>query len=105
MRIINNVPFTEHERELYRVQVFYNLVNGMKALLEALRDLPPLEGSTDAIQSPNAGGTNTTSHPPGTSAAANPTTGNGNVGRSSSSSGGGHRQEVGHYPALVQASL
>jgi hypothetical protein len=91
MRIINNVPFTEHERELYRVQVFYNLVNGMKALLEALRDLPPLEGSTDAIQSPNPGGTNTTSNPPGANAAANPTTGNGNVGRSSSSSGGGLR--------------
>ncbi|KAG8829939.1 hypothetical protein FRC17_005764, partial [Serendipita sp. 399] len=49
MRILNNVPFNEYEREVYRVQVFYNLVNGMRSLMDALRDLPPLEPtSTEA---------------------------------------------------------
>ncbi|KAG8769852.1 hypothetical protein FRC16_006548, partial [Serendipita sp. 398] len=56
MRILNNVPFTEYEREVYRVQVFYNLVNGMRSLMDALRDLPPLEPSSST---PNDGnGTN-----------------------------------------------
>ena len=47
MRILNNVQFSEYERELYRVQVFYNLVGGMRALLEAMRELTP-EGQQEA---------------------------------------------------------
>ena len=46
MRILNNVPFTEYERELYRVQVFYNLVGGMRTLLEAMRELAPIEDTS-----------------------------------------------------------
>lgn len=48
MRILNNVAFSEYERELYRVQVFYNLVGGMRALLEAMRELEPVPGSSTA---------------------------------------------------------
>jgi hypothetical protein len=43
MHILNNIPFTEQERENYRIQVFYNLVEGMRSLLEAMKELPPLE--------------------------------------------------------------
>ena len=39
MRIINSVPWTPQEIETYRVQIFLNLVQGMKLLLDCLKDM------------------------------------------------------------------
>lgn len=45
MRIINSVPWTAQEIEAYRLQIFFNLVHGMRLLLDCLKDmsdgLPP----------------------------------------------------------------
>lgn len=43
MRIINGLPFSEREQETFRLHMFYNLVSGMRALLDAMRDLPPAD--------------------------------------------------------------
>lgn len=47
MRIIHDVPFSTQEFEFYRQLVFSNLVQGMKAVLDALVDME-LEISEDS---------------------------------------------------------
>lgn len=39
MRIINSVPWTSQEIEIYRSQIFLNLVQGMRLLLDSLKDM------------------------------------------------------------------
>src|SRR5258706_3511986 len=39
MRIIHSVPWTSQEIETYRLQIFLNLVQGMKLLLDCLKDM------------------------------------------------------------------
>lgn len=38
MRLIHNIPFSPSERELFRRQVFLNITQGMKQVLEAMND-------------------------------------------------------------------
>ena len=57
MRIINSVPWTSQEIETYRLQIFLNLVQGMKLLLDCLKDMsdnqpPSLSFSTTVPPSP-----------------------------------------------------
>ncbi|KIM23186.1 hypothetical protein M408DRAFT_28095 [Serendipita vermifera MAFF 305830] len=76
MRLLNNVPFSEHERELYRVQVFYNLVGGMRSLLEAMKELAPAITSEDLTGAAGAPATS-----PGTAPATGAGTGSAVTGR------------------------
>jgi hypothetical protein len=39
MRIINTVPWSPQEIETYRLQIFFNLVQGMRLLLDFLKDM------------------------------------------------------------------
>src|SRR6266404_6685742 len=56
MRIINSVPWTSQEIETYRLQIFLNLVQGMRLLLDCLKDMsdnPPLSRSLSASFPPS----------------------------------------------------
>jgi len=56
MRIINSVRWTSEEIETYRLQIFLNLVQGMRLLLDCLKDMsdnPPLSRSLSTTLPPS----------------------------------------------------